>query len=218
MKRWCGLILVVFCVVAAQGVNNFFGIPILAEPKDDVNAILLNLAKGELEKAKGHHAHLKTTAPKFAPMVKLPELTLPCADCLVEKDPKCEACKGRLKRFDPIALRYMQYKFESALEGGDEIGAAWKKARKGFEIRKKRVPERVVFQARIIRILQDAFLMRDEDGAVFRLMGCKTEGGVLTEMMVGYCWPMPDHPYTYEDVKGKKQTVPSYTINIWWDY
>jgi hypothetical protein len=209
--------MVAVLAVSTEGVNNFFGIPILAEPKDDVNAIIQNLINSDYDKAGQHLKHLATTAPRFAGTIKLSDFTIPCADCAAEKDPACAECSGKLKVVDPHSLRYLQYKFETALEDDETVEKAWSIARKAFDIRKKQVPGREVFQGRIIKIDQDAFLVED-DGEVFYLMGCVTSGWTVGQPFVGYRWPLSGHSHTYKDSKGKSRTVKSFTLNLWWDY
>jgi hypothetical protein len=198
--------------------SDFFGIPILGEPRDDVNAIMHNLGKGEYEKARQHLKHLATTAPKLAKRIKLSDFAIPCADCAVELDPECQECNGKLKRFDPHALLYLHYKFDGAVENKTPVEQAWADAKKAFDARKKQVPLREVFQGRIIKIGQDAFLVQSVDGEIFYLMGCVTDGASVGHPFVGYCWPMPNHPHTYKEKDGKSKTVKSYTLNLWWDY
>jgi hypothetical protein len=217
MKRATMLVLIAALAVAANA-GDFFGIPILSEPKDDINAIIQNLIKGEYEKANLHLKHLGETAPKLGRTIKLSDFTIPCADCLVEKNPKCEICEGRLKAVDPHALRYLQYKFDRAIEEHEPVGQAWASSIKAFNVRKKQVPAREVFQGQILKIGQDAFLIKSVDGEVFNLMGCVTTGAQVGQPYVGYCWPMPKHPFSYKDEKGKSRTVKSYTLNLWWDY
>ncbi len=216
MKKW--MVLILMGATAVSGVNNFFGIPILAEPKDDINAIIQNLIQGEYEKSGEHLRHLATTAPKLAKSIKLSDFTIPCADCAAEKDPDCEACKGRLKVIYSPALDYLQYKFDSAIEEGEKVEVAWRDAKKAFDIRKKQVPGRKVFQGTIIQIGQDAFVIKGVEGDIFNLMGCVTAGAQVGQPYVGYYWPMPKHPYTYTDGAGKSKTVKTYTLNLWWDY
>jgi hypothetical protein len=198
--------------------NDFFGIPILAEPKDDINAIIQNLIKGEHEKAGLHLKHLATTTPKFAQQIKLADFTIPCADCAVEKDPACGACNGKLSLIDPNALRYLQYKFDCAIEDDEPVEKAWADSWQAFDLRKKQVPNREVFQGQIAEICQDAFLMTGIDGETFYLMGCTTDGAEVGQPLVSYCWPMPGHPHSYKGRDGKPKTVKSYTLNLWWDY
>ncbi len=218
MKKRVMLILGALIAISASGVNNFFGIPILAEPKDDVNAIIQNLIIGEYDKAGQHLKHLGTTAPKFAKTIKLSDFTIPCADCIAEKDPKCVECKGKLKVIDPHSLQYLQYKFEAGLENDEPLENAWSIAWKAFDIRRKKVTGRDIFQGHIMKIGQDAFLMKSVDGEMFYLMGCVTSGATVGQSFVGYRWPLPNHPHPYKDAEGKTHTVKSYTLNLWWDY
>ncbi len=216
MRKWVYAVLL--AVATSAGANDFFGIPILGEPKDDINAIIQNLIKGEHEKASGHLDHLKTTAPKLARTIKLSHFTIPCADCTTGRDAQCESCEGRSKVVDPHSLRYLQYKFETALEDRRPVESAWAEAIRAFTVRKKQVPAREIFQGNILSIGQDAFLMKGSDEEIFYLMGCVTEGYAIGQHFVGYRWPMPSHPHTYKDSAGKPRTVKSYTLNLWWDY
>ena len=217
MKRWIMLGLLAALATTVHA-NDFFGIPILAEPKDDINAVIQNLIQGDYEKASLHLKHLAKTAPKLAKTIQLSDFTIPCADCLAEKDPACEACNGKLKEVYTPALNYLQYKFDSAIEEGEEVEVAWKSSKKAFDIRKKQVPNRAIFQGNIIEIGENAFLIKDVEGQVFYLMGCVTDGVQVGQPYVGYYWPMPKHPHTYTDKTGKSKTVKSYTLNLWWDY
>jgi hypothetical protein len=217
MKRWMMFGLMAALAVTANA-NDFFGIEILGEPKDDVNAIIQNLIHGDYEKSALHLKHMATTAPKFAKSIKLSDFTIPCADCLAEKDPECQECNGKLKVVDPHSLRYLQYKFDNAIEEGEPVEVAWAGAKKEFDIRKKQVPKRAVFQGNIIGIGEDAFLIKDVEDKIFYLMGCVTDGVQVGQPYVGYYWPMPQHPHTYKDKAGKSKTVKSYTLNLWWDY
>ena len=217
MRRWMALILAAVWAASA-GANDFFGIPILAEPKDDINAVIQNLIKGEYEKASLHLRHLAKTAPRLAKTIKLSDFTIPCADCLAEPDPECAACKGKLKAVDPYALRYLQYKFDNAIDEHEPVEKAWAASIAAFNIRKKQVPAREVFQGHILKIGQDAFLIKSVDDTVFYLMGCVTSGAQVGQPMLGYCWPMPDHPHSCKDEDGKSKIVKSFTLNLWWDY
>lgn len=205
-------------LAAATYANDFFGIPILDAPKDDISAIIQSLIHGDREKAGLHLKHLATTAPDLAKQINLSGLEIPCADCAAEKTAECEACGGTLALIDPTSLHYLQYKFDAALENGAPAEKAWAEAGQAFDVRKKQVPDREVFQGRIIEICQDAFLMHGVDGEAFYLMGCTTDGAQVGGPLVGYCWPMPGHPYTFKDKSGKPKTVKSYTLNLWWDY
>jgi hypothetical protein len=217
MTRWI-MLGVLAAVAVVANANDFFGIPILAEPKDDINAIIQNLIVGDYEKGALHLKHMAKTDPRLAKTIKLSDFTIPCADCIAEKDPECEACNGRLKAVDPHALRYLQYKFDSAVDEGEPVGLAWVAAKKEFDIRKKQVPGRAIFQGNIIGIGENTFLIEDVDGKIFNLMGCVTDGVRVGQPYVGYYWPMPKHPHTYKDKAGKSKTVKSYTLNLWWDY
>lgn len=216
MKRRVAVLMAALAL-AAHG-NDFFGIPILAEPKDDINATIQNLLKGDHEKAALHLKHLAQTAPKLAKTITLSDFTIPCADCCAEKNPQCPACAGKRQVVDPPALNYLQYRFENAIEEGEPVEQAWAGAIKAFSVRKQQVPGREIFQGSILQLGQDAFLVEGADGKVFFLMGCVTDGAQVGMPMAGYCWPMPDHPHTYTDEKGASRTVKSYTLNLWWDY
>ncbi|VGO17232.1 hypothetical protein PDESU_05828 [Pontiella desulfatans] len=213
MKRPHLFILLAAIAASVAAANDFFGIPILAEPKDDINAIIQNLIKGESEKASLHLRHLGKTAPQLAKKIKLSGLTIPCADCSAEKKPECEACNGKAQRLDPHSLRYLQYKFDTAIEGHLPVEKAWAGSIAAFNLRKKQVPERGIFQGRIIEIGQVAFVIKGEDGEIFNLMGCVTNGARVGQPYMGYYWPMPQCPHTYQ---GRK--IKSYTLNLWWDY
>jgi hypothetical protein len=217
MKKWMvwGMLAVMTASVSAI---DFYGIPMFDKPSDDISAILQNLIKGDREKAEQHLKHLASTAPLLARTIKLADLEIPCADCAVEKEADCEACSGKLSLIDPHALRYLQYKFDTALENFDPVETAWADSRKAFEVRRKQVPAREVFQGNIIRIGQDAFLIKSVDDEIFYLMGCTTTGAQVGQPLVGYCWPMPKHPHTYKGKGGTSTTVKSYTLNLWWDY
>lgn len=213
------MVLVAVAVVAATGnANDFFGIPILAEPKDDINAVIQNLIKGEYEKAALHLKHLARTTPRLAKTIKLSDFTIPCADCAAEENPECPECGGKRKVVDPHSLRYLQYKFDSAIDEHLPVEKAWAESIAAFNVRKKQVPRREIFQGNIIKIGQDAFLVKGVEGDVFNLMGCVTDGATVGQPYAGYCWPMPGHPHTYKDEKGKSRTVKAYTLNLWWDY
>ncbi|MBT8046581.1 MAG: hypothetical protein KJN67_05395 [Pontiella sp.] len=216
MRRFLWVVVLAVATVAVA--NDFFGIPILGEPKDEINAIIQNLIKGEREKASGHFEHLKTTAPKLARKVKLTDFTIPCADCAAGKNAQCEECEDRSTVVDPHALRYLQYKFESALEENQPVESAWADAIGALNVRKKQVPAREIFQGNILEIGQDAFLMKADDGEIFYLLGCVTDGATIGQYFVGYRWPMPRHSHTYRDETGKPKTAKSYTLNLWWDY
>jgi hypothetical protein len=217
MKKWIVLGCAVAMAASAYAID-FYGIEFFDEPKDDINAVIQNLIKGEYETAGQYLKHLTKTSPKLAKTIKLSDFTVPCADCAVEKEPECGECNGKLRRIDPHSLRYLQYKFETALENDDPVEKAWSEAKKAFDVRKKQVTNREVFQGNIIQIGQDAFLIKDVDDKIFYLMGCVTDGAQVGQPYVGYCWPMPKHPHTYKDRAGKPKTVKSYTLNLWWDY
>lgn len=205
-------------VVSTYGANDFFGIPILGAPKDDLNAIIQNLIGSEYEKAGLHLKHLAKTTPRLGRTIKISDFTIPCADCGAEKDPACTECKGRFNVIDAHSLRYLQYKLDSAIDNNEPVERAWPESIKAFNLRKKQVPSRAIFQGNIFKIDQNAFLIKDLDGGVFYLMGCVTAGASVGQPYVGYYWPMPQRPHTYKDANGKAKTVKSYTLNLWWDY
>ena len=132
MRRWLTVFFVAAFVVSASA-NDFFGIPILGKPKDDINAIIANLIKGDHKKASLHLKHLAKTTPKFAKNIKLTDFTIPCADCIPEKNPACETCEGRSKDVNQYALRYLQYKFSQGLDADLPLEKAWDEAIKAFK-------------------------------------------------------------------------------------
>ena len=147
--------------------------------------------------------------------IEFPEDDLPiCKSPLLEEPSDL----GKLKAVDPYALRYLQYKFDNAIDEHEPVEKAWAASIAAFNIRKKQVPAREVFQGHILKIGQDAFLIKSVDDTVFYLMGCVTSGAQVGQPMLGYCWPMPDHPHSCKDEDGKSKTVKSFTLNLWWDY
>jgi hypothetical protein len=98
------------------------------------------------------------------------------------------------------------------------VEKAWASSIAAFNVRKKQVPGRAIFQGNIIKIGENAFVIKSIEDDIFYLMGCVTDGATVGQPYVGYCWPMPDHPYSYKDEKGKPRKIKSYTLNLWWDY
>lgn len=166
MNRWivlgAGLAL-----AAAVHANDFFGIPILENPSDDLSGILYSLAEGNREKAEELHKHLVEVAPKLAKEVSLKDFELPCANCAVEKDAACSFCHGTDWMIDPVSLHYLLWKFEQVFElepDSDELLTEIKRANK-----KKQVIQSSILLADNIKksvkawgIAKEQFLLRKQ--------------------------------------------------------
>ena len=105
MKKWMVFGLIGAVAVSASA-NNFFGIPILGEPKDDINAVIRNLITGEHEKTGLHHKHRTPTDPKLAKTIKLSGFPTPFAACSAEKGPAQAASQATLTLIDEQYIRY----------------------------------------------------------------------------------------------------------------
>jgi hypothetical protein len=198
--------------------NDFFGIPILGEPKDQMHAMIHQLMEGDYKKARGYLEQLKKSSPAVAGSLKLGDLTLPCQDDEGEPNPACPACEGRGKVVDAHALRYLQYKLDSGLEEMLALKAAWKMAFEAFSVRRAAVPAREVFQGRVVKVEENAFVARDEEGRSVYLMGVVTDGYGPGDPLVCYVWPMSDRMHPFKRADGTLEELAVYTLNLWWDY
>ena len=213
--RWFILWLLLVSQVQA---NDFFGIPILGEPKDQMHAMIHQLMEGDYKKARGYLEQLKKSSPAVVGSLTLGDLTLPCLDFEEEPNPACAACEGRGKVVDAHALRYLQYKLDGGLEEMQGLKVAWKAAFEAFELRRACVPDREVFQGRVVRVESDAFVAQCDEGRTVCLMGVVTDGYGTGDPLVCYVWPMQGRKHPFETADGVSMELAVYTLNLWWDY
>jgi hypothetical protein len=198
--------------------NDFFGIPILGEPKDQLHGVIYQLMQGDYSKARVYLEQLQKSSPKWAGALRLADFTIPCADCAVEMEPDCVVCEGRLKVVDDTALRYLQYKWDEGLEEELSLEVAWERANGAFVERVNQVLGREIFQGRVIAIVENEFVVQDEEGRMLFLRGGMVDGYGVGDPLACYCWLVKGVSKSYERGVDQAISLPVYTLNLWWDY
>ena len=211
-------ILLSLLLVLGALANDFFGISILGEPKDQLHGVIYQLMQGDYSKARAYLEQLQKSSPKWGESLSLGDFTIPCADCAVEVEPDCDACEGRLKAVDNVALRYLQYKLDEGLEEDLSLEKAWERAYGAFVERADHVLGREVFQGRVIAIVENEFVVQDIEGRMLFLRGGMVNGYGEGDLLACYCWLMKGESKSYEKDVGESILLPVYTLNLWWDY
>lgn len=205
-------------LVLGAEANNFFGIPILGEPKDQLHAVIYQLMEGDYSKASAYLEQVKKSSPEVGDSLEVEDFTIPCADCAIEVEPECVGYGGQLKVLDNVALRYLQYKLDEGLEEELALDKAWERAHGAFIDRANQVLSREVFQGRLIAIIENEFVVQDAKGEMIFLQGGMVDGYGLGNPLACYCWPMKGVSNSYSAAVGESIMLPVYTLNLWWDY
>lgn len=194
--------------------NDFFGIPILGESKDQFNQIIYYLKNNDYHKAEETFDQLKNNTPKISENFSLNDFSIPSPDGGSE--------------FNIHALNYLQFLFQEkyfylieeniSLISQEAFLIAFFSAFDEFNNRKERVLDRSIFQGHIILIDKDNFIIEGIDGSRFNLVGGMASSVSIGDPYIGYYWPIPESSYIYTNKDGKKEELPSFTLNLWWDY
>ena len=201
--------------------NNFFGIPVLSEPKDQLTQTIYYLSNGETKKAKECFSKLKESHSILFEDFSLTDFSIPCPSFL-DKNSACEICNGKKNYFDNHALRYFQYKFDQFyfenFEKSKNFQLSFDKAYKIFMDKKNLVQERAVFQGEVYKKHQNYFIIRDVNDKFFRLFGTVYSSVNVGSPYIGYYWPVKNKFFNLENEKGDLISIPSYTLTLWRDY
>ena len=219
---------ILFLVTTSIASNNFFGIPILGEPKDQLNKIIYYLIKNDPSKAKVYFEQFKKSSPELTKNLKLQDFMIPCVDCNINLNQECAYGESRLNVIDKHALRYLQYQLDQGINDffKDDINISSKKLFKKayinsfaeFNSRKENVLSREIFQGTVIKVNTDSFIIQNYDEKKFHLVGVVPSSASVGDSYVGYYWRLSDLTYDYQDSSGSIEALESYTLNLWWDY
>ena len=207
-----------FFIINANA-NNFFGIPILGEPKDQLHAIIFHMQKEDYFKANAYLEQFKKSTPKISKNLSLKNLTIPCVDCHIEVDPACKAYdEDELTKVDYAALNYLQYKLDLNLEDELDLKNAWESAYNSFSEKVDQVLLREVLQGQVVSAKNNIFVIKNIDGQLLYILGGITEGYKTGDTLACYGWPMKTKNKSYQNTAGEVLLLPVYTMNLWWDY
>ena len=152
--------------------NDFFGIPILNEPKDQLTQTIYYLSNSETKKAKESFIQLKELYPKLFEDLSLTDFSIPCPDFL-DKTSVCQICNNKKNYFDKHALNYFQYKFDQFFYKNSQKITIFKyhliKHMKFLE-KKNLVRERAIFQGVVYKKHQNYFIIKDVNEKFFSIV------------------------------------------------
>jgi hypothetical protein len=209
------------CALCASGFAlDFFGIEHSEDPADNLVNLIYGLVQGDQTMADEYYERLQQKAPDLAPGLKIDDLKIPCTRCrgkgVLRNDTPCSLCKGEKVVADSQSLGYLQHKFCSAMDLGQDAKVAWKEAKADFDERRALVLSRQGLFGTIIR--------NEGDGVLLSLNGTKetvyVEGmNAFTtrpgSSINGYVWPVGT--YTCKNDDGSSVDVKRYSATLWMD-
>ena len=201
--------------------NDFFGIPILNEPKDHLTQTIYYLSNSETKKAKESFIQLKELYPKLFEDLSLTDFSIPCPDFL-DKTSVCQICNNKKNYFDKHALNYFQYKFDQFFyknsQKNNNFQISFNQAYEIFRNKKNLVQERAIFQGVVYKKHQNYFIIKDVNEKFFQLFGTVYSSVDVGSPYVGYYWPVKKKSIDLENEQGDLIAIPSYTLTLWRDY
>ena len=197
--------------------NNFFGIPVLSEPKDQLTQTIYYLSNSETKKAKESFIQLKEVYPKLFEDLSLIDFSIPCPD-FQDKTSACEICNNKKNYFDKHALNYFQYKFDQFFyenpQKNKNFQISFKQAYEIFCNKKNLVQERLIFQGMVYKKHQNYFIIKDVNNNFFQLFGTVYSSVDVGSPYVGYYWPANNKSFKFENEQGDLIAIPSYTLTL----
>ena len=210
----------IFSCIVCNG-SDFFGIPVLGEPKDQLKQTIYFLKNGETRKAKESFDRLKESAPNTFKNFSLTNFSIPCPD-YSDKNSLCELCDGRQNYFDKYALHYFGYKFEQIwfdeAKKNKNFDLAFAEAYKCFSRKKELVLSREIFQGQIYQKYDNFFIIKDINDNFFRLFGTVYSSAAEGDPYIGYYWRVKNKNFDFKNDKGSVESIPSFTLTLWRDY
>jgi len=220
--------LIFYFLISSTSGNNFFGIPILGEPIHQFNQIIHYLIEKDYDKAGSYLDEFKKSHPNITKEITLKNFTIPCVDCTTGASENCFYDQKQHNVIDKYALRYFLYKIDQELnnflskefekENKKLFEQAYNNTLTEFNYRKKQVLNREVFQGIILKINSNSFIIKNYNDEVFHLVGVVPSSAIVGQFYTGYYWKLSNKSHNYINSAGEKESIHSYTLNLWWDY